>query len=102
MSETTLNQPDELLLGFTAALRAAGLRVTPDRSRTFLEAVAAVGLDDDAGDLLGVARRLCAGPEDLEAYDQVFTAWFHEEPVGGERRRPQVTVVQAPLDDEQR
>ncbi len=100
MSETTLNQPDEILLGFAAALRAAGLRVTQDRTRTMLEAVAAVGMDDERPAYWASRAAVCAGPDDLEVFDRVFTAWFHGEPVGGERRRPQVTVVSAGFDDE--
>ena len=37
---------DEVLLGFTRALRAAGVPVTQDRAHGFLTAVATVGLDD--------------------------------------------------------
>ncbi len=40
--------PDEGLLGFTTALRAAGVAVTHDRSAAFLEACAHVGLADPA------------------------------------------------------
>ena len=44
--------PDELLLGFTRALRAAGVPVTADRPARFLAAVALVG-SATAGDVLG-------------------------------------------------
>jgi uncharacterized protein len=37
---------DALLLGFTRALRAAGVAVTTDRARTYLDAVRTVGLRD--------------------------------------------------------
>ena len=40
------HEADELLLGFARALRAAGVPVTQDRTRSYLEAVALVGLDD--------------------------------------------------------
>ena len=42
---TDLRGGDELLLGFATALRAAGVPVTQDRTRTYLDAVALVGLD---------------------------------------------------------
>ena len=42
-AEVVLHQPDEVLLGFARALRAAGVPVTLDRSRSWLEA-AALGL----------------------------------------------------------
>lgn len=68
------------LLGFTRALAAAGLAVTPDRAQGFLTASAALG----AGDPSAVARAgratLCGSPEDLARHDQVFAAWFGEEP----------------------
>ena len=45
MSEV-VRSADEVLLGFTRALRAAGVAVTQDRAHGFLTAVAAVGADD--------------------------------------------------------
>lgn len=67
---------DEVLLALTHAVRAAGVAVTHDRSTAFLEAATIVG----AGDLELVRRAgratLCAGPEDLLRFDQVFDAWF--------------------------
>ena len=43
---STGHAADEVLLGFTRALRAAGVAVTQDRAHGFLTAVAAVGADD--------------------------------------------------------
>ena len=74
---TTLHAPDEILLGFTRALRASGVPVTQDRAQTFLDAVALVGLDDRRGTYWAGRATLCAGPDDLQRYDQVFDAWFH-------------------------
>lgn len=71
-----LRQPDEILLGFTRALRAAGVRVTPDRAHGFLEAAALLGLDDRSATYWAGRATLCAGPDDLDRYDQVFEAWF--------------------------
>ena len=67
------------LLGFTHALRAAGVPVTPDRARTYLEAVA--GLDAGDPSLVRAAGRatLCGCPEDLTRHDRVFEAWFAPE-----------------------
>ncbi len=67
---------DEVLLGFARALRAAGVGVTADRERTYLEAAAAVGLEDQAGTYWAGRATLCASPADLERYDQVYAAWF--------------------------
>ena len=67
---------DEVLLGFTTALRAAGVAVTQDRTRTYLDAVALVGIADrDATRTAGRAT-LCATPEDVERHDRVFDEWF--------------------------
>ena len=67
---------DELLLGFARALRAAGVQVTADRERTYLEAVAEVGLQDQAATYWAGRATLCCSPADLERYDQVYAAWF--------------------------
>ena len=71
--------PEEVLLGFARALRAAGVAVTADRERTYLEAVAAVGLDDQPAVYFAGRATLCASPADLERYDEmraVFTDLF--------------------------
>lgn len=67
---------DEILLGLTRALRAAGVPVTVDRAQGFVDAAALVGLDDQRAVYLAGRATLCAGPDDLERYDQVFTAYF--------------------------
>ena len=81
--------PDELLLGFTRALRAAGLPVTADRSHTFLRAVAALDLGDRCATYWAGRATLCTGPEDFAPYDQVFSAWFLEEQRAGTPRQQQ-------------
>ncbi len=67
---------DEILLGFARALRAAGVAVTADRERTYLEAVAEVGLGEQARAYWAGRATLCASPADLERFDQVYAAWF--------------------------
>jgi len=95
------HEPDELLLGFARALRAAGLPVTQDRTRSYLEATALVGLDDQRATYWAGRATLCSGPDDLDRYDQVFAAWFRSQdrpgPAPPERTdRPQ---TQAALED---
>ena len=68
--------PDEILLGFARALRAAGVPVTQDRSQGFLGAVAHVGLGDRRATYWAGRATLCASPDDLARFDQVFDAWF--------------------------
>ncbi len=76
MSTGAAHRVDEVLLGFTRALRAAGVAVTPDRARGFLDAVALVGLGDQRATYAAGRATLCASPDDLARYDQVFEAWF--------------------------
>ena len=71
------HEADELLLGFARALRAAGVPVTQDRSQAYLEAAALVGLHDQPATYWAGRATLCSGPDDLDRYDEVFTAWFH-------------------------
>ena len=76
MSEA-VRSADEVLLGFARALRASGVAVTQDRSHAFLEATALVGLDDRRATYWAGRATLCAGPDDLARYDQVFDAYFN-------------------------
>nr|WP_206444036.1 VWA domain-containing protein [Nocardioides sp. KC13] len=64
------------MLGFTRALRAAGVQVTQDRAQGFLQATAIVGADEPVATYTAGRATLCAGPDDLRRYDQVFEAWF--------------------------
>jgi uncharacterized protein len=68
---------DEILLGFTRALRAAGVPVTQDRAHGFLAASAVLGADDQRATYTAGRATLCAGPDDLTRYDQVFEAYFN-------------------------
>ena len=94
----TRRPPDELLLGFARALRAAGLPVTADRNQMFLRAVATVGIDRRGTYLAGRAT-LCASREDLVLYDRVFTGWFLDAELPSSDAAPAQppTVVQAPF-----
>jgi uncharacterized protein with von Willebrand factor type A (vWA) domain len=100
VTTSSRHEPDELLLGFARALRAAGVPVTQDRTRTYLEATALVGLDDQRATYWAGRATLCSGPDDLDRYDQVFTAWFTDadHPVSRPAQDPG-TVVHAALDD---
>lgn len=79
---------EEILLGFARALRAAGVAVTADRERTYLEAVAAVGLEDRAAVYAAGRATLCASPSDLERYDVVYAVWFGAQRPAAARRAP--------------
>ena len=73
----TTHAADEVFLGFTRALRAAGVAVTQDRAQGFLAAVAEVGADDRQATYWAGRATLCASPDDLFRHDQVFAAWFN-------------------------
>jgi len=87
---TTVRAADEVLLGFTRALRAAGVAVTQDRAQVFLAAVATVGADDRQATYWSGRATLCGSPDDLARYDQVFAAWFDPRD-GLPRARPRET-----------
>ena len=89
---------DELLLGFTRAVRAAGVPVTADRAQGYLRAVAVVGLDDQRATYWAGRTTLCSAPDDLERYDQVFSSWFlSQETSVVPREQPQRSITQADL-----
>jgi uncharacterized protein with von Willebrand factor type A (vWA) domain len=83
---------DEILLAFARALRAGGVPVTQDRTHDFLAASAELGVDDPAGVRIAGRATLCASPDDLSRFDEVFEAFFNARD-GLPRRRP-ATVSQ--------
>jgi uncharacterized protein with von Willebrand factor type A (vWA) domain len=93
--EPRRRDPDTILLGFTRALRAAGVPVTQDRAQGYLAATGLLGLDDQRATYLAGRATLCASPDDLARYDQVFAAYFNSRD-GLPRSRPaqpSVTVL---------
>lgn len=73
------------LVGFTSALRTAGLQCDPHRVQAYLAAVAEVDLAS-AVQLYWAGRlTLCAAPDDLPRYDAAFESWFRDP-----QRRPLV------------
>lgn len=94
--------PDAVLLGFARALRAAGLPVTADRERVFLEAVVTGGAHSRRHVYWSGRATLTASPADVEPYDSVFSAWFSGQAVTGGARAadPLAVTRQAPLGDD--
>ncbi len=100
MTAAIVHPATEILLGFARALRAAGVTVTADRERTFLVAVAALGLEDERGAYVAGRATMCASQQDLERYDRVYAAWFGGEvALATHRPRPAPVRTQAGLDD---
>ncbi len=92
---------DECLLGFTRALRAAGISVTQDRALTFLRCVTLVGMSDRKSLYWAGRASLTCSPADLDPYDQVFEQWFSGARMDGISRSQKTppTAVQAVLED---
>jgi uncharacterized protein with von Willebrand factor type A (vWA) domain len=72
----SVHQVEGILAAFAAALRAAGVPVTMDRTATFLQGCAVAGADDQARVYWTGRATLCGSFDDLERYDAVFEAWF--------------------------
>ena len=94
---------DEILLAFARALRAGGIPVTQDRAQEFLSATAALGLGDPRAVRAAGRATLCAGPDDLQRFDQVFEAFFNARD-GLPRTRParpsaETSFTDLPLED---
>jgi uncharacterized protein with von Willebrand factor type A (vWA) domain len=68
---------DEILLAFSRALRAGGVAVTQDRAHEFLSSVAELGAGDPVAVRIAGRATLCASPEDLTRFDQIFEAFFN-------------------------
>lgn len=85
---TATRSAEEILLGFARALRAAGVAVTADRERTYLQAAATVGLEDQVGVYAAGRATLCGSPSDLERHDLVYAAWFGAQRPGAVQRPP--------------
>lgn len=64
------------LVGFTHALRRAGLPCDTHRTAAYLDAVGRLDLADPASLYWAGRVTLCAQPDDLPAYDEAFAAWF--------------------------
>jgi uncharacterized protein len=101
MTTSRGSAPEDLLVGFAHALRAAGMAVTPDRTSAFIEAVALTGFHDRAATYWSGRATLCSSPDDSELYDRAFTAWFAASPAElGPARGPAPRQQQASLSAE--
>jgi uncharacterized protein with von Willebrand factor type A (vWA) domain len=71
----------EMLAGFPAALREAGLAIDPGRAVCFLQAARIARLRR-ISDLARIGRvTLTGSPADFPIYDAVFEAWFGQSPM---------------------
>lgn len=92
---------EEILLAFAAALRTAGVNVTADRSRSFVDAVAQLSMEHRSDVFWAGRATLCAAPEDLDTYQRAFESWFAPaHPAGAAQQDAATTVRAAALDDD--
>lgn len=88
------------LVGFAAALRAAGLPCDAQRVQAYLRAVGELDVADPSQLYWAGRLTLCAEPDDLPRYDDAFAAWFAATPPTQRRTRaepPKTTVTMAML-----
>ncbi len=97
----TGHPPDEILVGFAAAIRSAGVAVTTDRAREFLRASAIGGAGDRAAVYWAGRATLCGSRDDLELYDAAFLSWFGDEQASPAQSDESASssTPQAPLDE---
>jgi uncharacterized protein with von Willebrand factor type A (vWA) domain len=86
---------EEILLAFAAAVRAAGVKVTADRARSFVDAVGRLALDRRTDVFWAGRATLCAAPEDLPTYQRTFEAWFEMGHSAAQRLEASATYVSA-------
>lgn len=79
------------LVGFTAALRHAGLPITTDRVAAFLSALDQLDMPSRAQTYWAGRLTLCADPDDLGRYGAAFDAWF-----ASRRARPEQGLNERP------
>lgn len=87
-----------IFLGFTRALRAAGLAVGPDRAQSYLDAVSRLDARQRRDVYWAGRSTLCSGPDDFALYDKAFERWFAgEAPGSGPPPSVRRTITQAEL-----
>ncbi|AIY00083.1 hypothetical protein ART_0484 [Arthrobacter sp. PAMC 25486] len=91
---------EEILLAFASAVRAAGVKVTADRSRNFVDAVSRLSMENRSDVFWAGRATLCTAPEELDTYARTFEAWFSPGHAAvGQQEGAATTVKAAALDD---
>jgi uncharacterized protein len=88
------------LVGFAAALRAAGLPCDAQRVQAYLGAVGELDIAEPNHLYWAGRLTLCAEPDDLPRYDEAFAAWFTAKTPSPKRdnaRPSRATVTMAAL-----
>ena len=71
-----MSSPERMAVGFAIVLRAERVSVAVGRVVAYAEALAAVGLERQAGVYWAGRATLLSSPEDVEAYDRAFEAFW--------------------------
>ncbi|MEV8181082.1 VWA domain-containing protein [Specibacter sp. NPDC078692] len=94
------NSAEAMLLAFAAAVRAAGVKVTAEHSRSFVDAVAHLSIENRADVFWAGRATLCAAPEDLDVYQRTFERWFTPVHAAPTTEKGAATTVKAASLDE--
>ena len=101
MADVEAHSAEEILLAFASAVRAAGIKVTADRARSFVGAVGLLDLGQRQDVFWAGRATLYAAQEDLPAYQRTFEAWFAPEHSPAPRQKTAATTVsEASLEDD--
>ncbi len=75
---THLDEPDAVaaVAGFARALRERGVPAEQTRLRAAISALALIRLEQPADVYWALRVTLCAGPDDLAPFDELFELWF--------------------------
>ena len=87
-----MTSPERMAVGFASVLRAERVPVALGRVVAYAEALAAVGLEEQAGVYWAGRATLLSSPEDVEAYDRAFDAFW----LRGDRAVVEVAPDDAP------
>jgi uncharacterized protein with von Willebrand factor type A (vWA) domain len=98
----TASEATELLLrglvGFTTALRHAGVPVSTERVAAFLAALDALEVTSETQAYWAGRLTLCGDPDDVARYDAAFASWFSGDPLhqpnrATQRRPPRLATL---------
>ncbi len=93
----------DIFTGFARTLGAAGLRVGPERTATFLSAIDALDATRPREVYWAGRTTMASEPDDLPVYDAVFAAYFSDRTGRAPRVPPRTltpTTVEMPVSDD--
>ncbi len=88
-------------IGFVDALRRTGLTVPVGRTLTFIDAVTALGVDDETHVYWAGRSTLLDRPEDTPLYDAVFRYWWNQDERALRESAVEIETVTIAVDEEE-